>query len=203
MAISDIPEFVKVGPGDLIRAEDWNGVQQQTRQTMRTHHHNRPFGTPPNDSGTSDDAEQIDSDGIADGAITASKLAPNSVTSAAIPSNAINTGQLADNAVDTSKIANSAVTSAKLSFATVASGSFTLNAGLTSDQLVQQNAKAGSVLLPNVFLSSSSGGSQSQVIAQFVYTQVPGIPAVNVFLRFANTGTSAATIIWKVLTFAS
>lgn len=203
MSISDIPEFIEAGPGDLIRAEDWNGVQQQMRESVRTHHHSRPVGTPPNDSGTSDDAEQINSDGIADGAVTASKLAPNSVTSAAIPSGAINTDQLADNAVGSAKIGNSAVTSAKLSFATVNSGSFTLNPGLTADQLVQSNAKAGSVLLQNIFLSGSSGGSQSQVSAQFVYTQVPGVPAENVFLRFTNTGDSAATIIWKVLTFAS
>jgi hypothetical protein len=205
MAISDIPEFIEAGPGDLIRAEDWNGVQQQMRESLRTHHHSRPIGTPPTDSGTSDDAEQINTDGIADGAITASKLAPNSVTAAAIPLGGINTDQLADGAVSAAKLANSSVTSSKLSFATVNSGSFTLNAGLTADQLVQLNAKAGALLLPNVFISTSSGGSSAAVTAQFVYTQVTGniFGGNNVYLRFVNSGTSAATIIWKVLTFAS
>jgi hypothetical protein len=205
MAISDIPEFVKVGPGDLIRAEDWNGVQQQTRESVRTHHHSRPVGTPPDDSGTSDDAEQINTDGIADGAIVASKLAPGSVTGASIAANTITETLIADGAVTSGKLANSAVTSGKLSFATVNSGSFTLNPNLTADQLVQTNAKAGTIFLENVFLSSSSGGAgaQSEIIAQLVYEQVAGAPGFNVLLRFTNTGTAAATIIWKVVTFAS
>jgi len=29
MAISDIPEFIEVAPGELIRADNWNSIQRQ------------------------------------------------------------------------------------------------------------------------------------------------------------------------------
>ena len=41
MAITDIPEFVEVGPGDLIRADDWNNIQRQIRNSVRNHRHSR------------------------------------------------------------------------------------------------------------------------------------------------------------------
>ena len=202
MAIRDIPEFIEVGPGDLIRAEDWNGVQQQMRESLRTHHHSRPIGTPPDDSGMSDDAEQIDSSGIADGAITASKLAPGSVSAGSIATGAITETLIADGAVTAGKIGNSAVTSGKISLATLGSGSLTLNGGnISSDQLVQQNAKAGTIFLQNISLQATGSGVGCEVVGQIVYKWT-GV-GFNVFLRLTNTGTAPAGIIWKVLTFAS
>lgn len=201
MAIQDIPEFVEVGPGDLIRAEDWNGMQQQMRESLRTHHHSRPIGTAPNDAGMSDDAEQISTTGIADGAITASKLAPGSVSASSIAPGAITETLIADLAVTAGKIGNAAVTSAKISLATLGTGSLTLNGGnISSDLLVQQNAKAGTIFLQNVSLATGSAVG-CEVVAQIVYKWT-GV-GFNVFLRVTNTGTAQAAIIWKVLTFAS
>lgn len=207
MAISDIPEFIKVGPGDLIRADDWNGVQQQLRESLRTHHHSRPIGTPPDDGAALDDAEQIDATGIADGAITASKLAAGAVTSASIPANAITSAQLADGSVTTTKIGAAAITTAKLSFATVNRGSLSLGPGLTSEVLVQSaapNTKT-TIYFPTMVVSSSTGvaGAISDVVANIVYRQVVGVTTVDVYVRFANAGGATAGILWQVLTFAS
>src|SRR4051812_12234323 len=75
MAISDIPEYVEVTPGDLIRAENWNGMQQQMRDSLRRHQHTRPPGAPVDDAAANDVSDQIGTDEIADGAVTGAKLA--------------------------------------------------------------------------------------------------------------------------------
>src|SRR5437016_2701512 len=129
MAVSDIPEFVRAQPGDLIRAVDWNNVQHLIRSSLRTHQHTRPSGTAPVDPATTDIAEQIGTDEISDGAITAAKMAPGSVATASLPDGAVTTPKLADGAVTGPKLANNSVSVSKLSFQTVFSGSLTLNAG--------------------------------------------------------------------------
>jgi len=204
MAIRDIPEFIEVGPGDLIRAEDWNGVQQQMRESLRTHHHSRPIGTPPDDSGMSDDAEQIDTDGIADGAITASKMAPGSVTQANIAASAVNTTQLADRAVTTAKIADNQVTGSKLLFNTVKAGSVVLASNGSTEALVQSSAPSTktTIYFPTLSLIGTATGGFADVTAQMVYKQTPPSTGIDVYVRLVNTGSAQTTIFWQVLTFA-
>jgi hypothetical protein len=204
MSITDIPEFIEAGPGDLIRAEDWNGVQQLMRESLRTHHHSRAIGTPPTDSGTSDDAEQIDTTGIADGAITASKMAPNSVTQTSVAAGAIGTAQLADKAVITSTLGDAQVTGAKLKFSTVAASSTTLAAGQTFEQLVQSAAPTTktTIYFPTLSLVFTGVGGFADVTAQIVYRQTGGASTIDVYIRLANTGNAQTIVFWQVLTFA-
>jgi len=188
MAIRDIPEFIEVGPGDLIRAEDWNGVQQQMRESLRTHHHSR----------------QIDTDGIADGAITASKMAPGSVTQANIAASAVNTTQLADRAVTTAKIADNQVTGSKLLFNTVKAGSVVLASNGSTEALVQSSAPSTktTIYFPTLSLIGTATGGFADVTAQMVYKQTPPSTGIDVYVRLVNTGSAQTTIFWQVLTFA-
>jgi hypothetical protein len=204
MAIQDIPEFVEFGPGDLIRAEDWNAVQQQMRESLRTHHHNRPLGTPPDDSGVSDDAEQINTDGIADGAITASKLAPNSVSQTNVAANSIGTDQLVDKSVITAKLGDAQVSGAKLKFSTVATSSTVLVAGQTFEQLVQSAAPSTktTIYFPTLSLVFTSAGGFADVTAQIVYRQTGGASTIDVYIRLSNAGNAQTSVFWQVLTFA-
>jgi len=205
MAISDIPEFVTAQPGDLISAGNWNSVQQQMRNSLRTHHHTRASGTPPNDSGTSDDAEQIGTNDIAPGAVTASQLASGAVTAAGMADGAVTTTKIADLAVTSAKIANAAVTSAKLSFQTIQQGSLTLPPAGSSEQVVQTGAPTTktTVYFPTLAIVSSSGAGISDVTAQIIYRQAVGSTSIDVYVRLTNSGAATANIIWLVLTFAS
>lgn len=204
MSISDIPEFIEAGPGDLIRAEDWNGVQQLMRESLRTHHHNRTIGTPPIDSGASDDAEQIDTGGIADGAITASKMAPNSVTQTSVAANAIGTAQLMDKSVITTTLGDAQVTGAKLKFSTVAASSAVLDVGQTFEQLVQLAAPTTktTIYFPTLTLIGTTAGGFADVTAQIVYRQTGGASTIDVYIRLSNTGNAQTSVFWQVLTFA-
>ena len=74
MALNDIPEYVEVSPGDLIRAEDYNDLQRRTRNSVRSHRHTRIASDPVDDTIAEDNALQITTDEIADGAVTQAKL---------------------------------------------------------------------------------------------------------------------------------
>jgi hypothetical protein len=140
MAIIDIPEFVEVGPGDLIRAEDWNTIQRQARNSVRNHRHTRLASDPVDDTTATDNAVQIATDDLADGAVSAVKIADSAIgtakladgavtgdklssgaiTSAVIPDGAVVTAKIADNAVNAAKIQDGSIGSAELAANSVA-----------------------------------------------------------------------------------
>lgn len=205
MAIKDIPEYVGAQPGDLISAGNWNQVQQLTRNSLRLHQHTRPIGTPPNDSDTTDIAEQIGGSEIANGAITSTHLAAGCVTTASIANGAVTNNAIAPLGIGSASIANNAITSPKLAFQTIQSGSLPLGPGGTTEVIVQSSVKSASTIyFPAVVLQSSTGagGAFSDVIAQIVYRQTAGALAMDVYIRLTNSGNAAANIHWEVLTFA-
>src|SRR5215475_14237070 len=110
MAVTDIPEFVEVGPGDLIRAEDWNAIQRDARNSVRVHHHTRLAGAPVDDTVSVDNAEQISSAELADGAVTTAKLADGGVATAKLADGAVTGDKLSSNAITTAVIPDGAVT---------------------------------------------------------------------------------------------
>lgn len=203
MAISDIPEFIKANPGDLITAQSWDNVQKLMRNSLRLHHHTRPAGTPPNDSDTTDQAQQIGATEIADGSITASKLAAGAVSTTSIPDGAVTTTKVADGAIIAQKLASASVTSAKLSFVTVNSGSLSLGPG-TSEILVQTSAPSTktTIYFPTVALTSTTGQGLADVTAQIVYRQAVGATTIDLYVRLVNSGAATASVIWLVHTFA-
>jgi hypothetical protein len=215
MAISDIPEYIEAAPGDLIRAEHWNGIQRQVRNGLRTHRHTRAAGAVVNDAAATDEAPQISTAEIADGAITAAKLGAGAITTTALPDGAVTTAKLADAAVTSAKMANSsittalvqngAVTAAKLSFQTVKSGSATLAAGGTVEQVVQTAAPSTktTIYFPTLAIVGSTGSGISNVESSIVYRQAVGADTIDVFIRLVNRGAATASIIWQVLTFTS
>ena len=195
MTITDIPEYVEASPGDLIRSSDWNNVQRQTRHSVRTHQHTRVASAPVDDTVPQDNALQLTTAEIADGAVTGAKIGTDTITS----------NNIAPNAVGTSEIANGAVKLGKLSFSTVKSGSATLIPGEEEEQSVQANAPSAktTIYFPTVAITSSTGVGQSEVNAVIIYRQDAGANTINVFIRLKNTGTATANIIWFVTTFAS
>jgi hypothetical protein len=77
MAIADIPLFREARRGQILRSDDWNAVQRELRNIVRTHRHTRlPFDEG-DDSSVDDAARQISTDEIADGAVTVEKLSPD------------------------------------------------------------------------------------------------------------------------------
>ncbi len=79
MATSDIPVFREARRGQILRSDDWNGVQRELRASIRNHEHRRSPLEGPDDSAAEDIARQITTDEIADGAVTAAKLGPDVV----------------------------------------------------------------------------------------------------------------------------
>jgi hypothetical protein len=219
MAITDIPEFVEVAPGDLIRAENWNNMQQQMRDSLRRHQHTRAPNAPVNDTAATDEADQIGTSEIADGAVTAAKLATGAISTAVIPDGAVTTSKLADHAVTTAKVADNAintnqispnaVTSTRIAFSTVAQSSIDLKPGDKQDLLVQNNNKGGGqtaaaiLFFPLITVTQAAGAGATDVQADIVYQMLVGQTAPNVFLRLTNNGSATAHVIWKVVTFAS
>jgi hypothetical protein len=215
MALSDIPEYVKASPGDLVRADQWNSVQHLARNSLRTHRHTRSPGVPPNDPGSSDDASQLTTAEIADGTITAAKLAAGAVSGSALPDGSVTGAKLSDatitsakigvGAVATSNLANNAVTTAKLSFQTVNSGSVSLGPGGTVEMPVQNGASSTktTVYFPTLAIAGSSGSGISDILANIVYRQAVGASSIDVFIRLSNSGAATAGIIWQVLTFTT
>jgi hypothetical protein len=79
MAIQDIPVFREARRGQVLRSDDWNSVQRELRQGIRGHRHTRLANAPPNDASAVDLGVQITTNEIADGAVTAAKLAPDAL----------------------------------------------------------------------------------------------------------------------------
>lgn len=214
MAISDIPEFVEVAPGDLIRAENWNNVQQKVRDSLRRHKHTRAPNAQPNDAGASDDAAQIGTSELADGAVTAAKLAPGVISTSTIPDGAVTQPKLADNAVSTGKLANGAVTTDKispnavnasrLSFSILDNGSESLSPGQTKDITVASiaaPAKSG-IYFPVLTLTSAGSVGTAMVSASIIHVRGNTDTQFFVKLRLVNLGNAIANMFWQVLTFS-
>lgn len=204
MAISDIPEFAEVAPGDLIRAESWNSVQRQMRDSLRRHKHTRAPGSQPNDPGASDDAAQISSAELADNAVTTPKLADNAVTSAELADGAVTNPKIGANAVTTSKLADGAVNADKLQFVTVKNGSNSIAPNGTVEAVVKQAATntKSTIYFPLLIIGQTTGAGVSNVDADIVYRQASGASTIDVYIRLRNTGGATAQVIWQVLTFA-
>ena len=111
MAEENIPEYIEVAAGDLIRAEQWNEIQRAARNSVRTHRHT---GQSADIADNEDNAPQIASEDIADGAVTSAKLANEAVTTDKLANGSSTTPKLADAAVTEAKLANGSVTGAKL-----------------------------------------------------------------------------------------
>lgn len=216
MAINDIPEYVEVVPGDLIRAESWNNVQQRMRDSLRRHKHTRAPGAQPNDSSASDDAAQIGTSEIADGAVTTAKLAPGTLANVTVPDGSITTPKLADSAVGTSKIADGAISTAKISPNAVNASrlafSFVVNTtgdsltpGQTKDitvDTVAANQKSG-IYFPVLTIVSVTGVGTAVVEAKIIFKRGNTDNQFFVTLRLTNTGNATAGFFYQVLTFAS
>jgi hypothetical protein len=204
MAISDIPEFIEVNPGDLIRAENWNGVQRQLRNGLRTHHHTRAAGAPVNDAAVVDEATQIQTNEIADGAVTAAKLAPGSITGDGLVDGSVTATKLAANSVGTANLQTNAVTAPKLSFQQVGTGSVSLAPSATSETLVQTAAPSTktTIYFPTLAIVNTTGAGVSDVEANIVYRQAVGANTIDVFIRLTNHGAATAGVVWQVLIFA-
>jgi hypothetical protein len=205
MAISDIPEFIGVAPGELIRAENWNSIQRQMRNTLRTHHHTRALGAPPNDASATDEASQIQTNEIADGAVTAAKLAAGSISGATLADGSVTATKLAANAVGSVNLQTNAVTASKISFQQVGSGSITLAGGATSETLVQTGAPSTktTIYFPTLALVNTTGAGVADVEANIVYRQAVGASTIDVYIRLDNRGPATVGVLWQVLIFAS
>ena len=195
MAITDIPEFVEASPGDLIRSSDWNNVQRQVRNSIRAHQHTRVAGAPANDAAAQDTALQINTDEIANGAVTGAKIATDTIT----------VNNLAPNSVGSSELITASVRLSKLAFTTVSSGSATLSPGEEEEQLVDDAAPSTktTIYFPTAALVSTSGSGYSEVKAEVIYRQNVGANTVNVYIRLRNTGSATADVFWMVTTFAA
>lgn len=105
MAIQDIPVFREAQPGQVVRSADWNEMQQELRNSIRTHQHTRVAGEPVDDSVAEDNALQIAADEIADEAVSLAKLAPE--VQAAIES----VGEIPEDVIESAMIAEADGTS--------------------------------------------------------------------------------------------
>jgi|GEM_PF-6340875 len=195
MAITDIPEFVEASPGDLIRSSDWNSVQRQVRNSIRAHQHTRVAGAPANDAAAQDTALQINTDEIADGAVTGAKIATDTIT----------VDKLAPNSVGTNELVTACVRQSKIAFTTVQAGSATLTPGEEEEQLVDANAPSvkTTIYFPTAAIASTTGTGFSEVKAEVIYRQNVGASTISVFIRLKNTGSATANVFWSVTTFAS
>lgn len=214
MAINDIPEYVEAIPGDLIRADNWNAAQRQARQSLRTHQHTRVAGAAVNDASNVDTAQQIDTNEIADGAVTAAKLAVGAISGSSLPDGSITTPKLAPGAVTAAKLAantvatanlqSNAVTASKINFDTVNSGGVEMTPGSNKEievQLDAPNVKT-TVYFPQVVITDTSGTGLAKVEAEMQYRQTVGSDNIDVFIHLRNFGSATADVFWQVMTFA-
>jgi hypothetical protein len=196
MAIENIQEYIEVAAGDLIRAEHWNEMQRLARNSIRTHRHTGQSADTADDE---DNAPQITSEEIADGAITTPKLGEGAATTTKIANSAISNAKLQAGSVDLSKLA----------LTTVKNGSVeALAAGSTREELVEAlsiQSSSGALYFPTIDVTATSSGFAS-VEPTIVYRQVFGATTTNgfqdVFIRLVNQGTATARVGWTVKVLA-
>ncbi len=144
MAEANIPEYIEVLAGGLIRAEDVNGMQRQARNSVRTHRHTgESLDTSSDDNAPQIATNEIEDNAVtsdkiadgdvtteklADGAVTGEKLSGDAITADVIPDGAVTSDKIANNAVSTDKIADEAISNAKLQDNAVATGNIQDNA---------------------------------------------------------------------------
>ena len=226
MAITDIPEFVEVSPGDLIRSEDVNSVQRQARNSVRVHRHTRAASAPPNDADGADLALQITTAELADGAVTLAKLADGVIPGAALANGAVTGQRLATTTVGNTKVQDGAVSNQKLQAnavgqANIQDGAVTrAKLDMQGQEVQQPNVAAnsqvnvvvernvtnalGTVVFPVATLTGVTGGTAAEVEATVTYRRTPSSPGtgIDVLVRLRNAGTSTTTVTTRVLTFA-
>ena len=202
MAITDIPEFVEVGPGDLIRADDWNSIQRQARNSVRNHRHSRRVGDPVDDTVATDNALQIGTDDIADaaitsakvadsaiatakladGAVTGDKLSSGAITSAVIPSGAVTTDKIADNAVNAAKIQDGTIGTAELAAGAVGRANVQ-DASINAAKIAFNQVATNSLQL--------AGNSTQEILVQ---SNAPNTKTTTFFPQLTLTGATGAGI---------
>ena len=186
MAITDIPEFVELAPGGLIRSEDWNNIQRQVRNSVRSHRHTRAANAPPNDADSADQALQITTSEIADGAVTASKLglADGSIAAAKLADNSVTGAKLADGAVGNAKLADGSINAQKLQANSVARANIQDNAVNRSKLLLQEIASGNNQAVP-----TGTTGVLLTVLANMPNAQVRDTPFFPTLTITSLTGT--------------
>ena len=93
MAIDDIPVFRSARAGQIVRSDDWNEIQRLLRNAVRQHRHTRAGES--DDTAPTDEAGQLGTSEIADGAVASGKIANGAVTSGKIAAGAIGRPALA------------------------------------------------------------------------------------------------------------
>jgi hypothetical protein len=195
MAIENIPEYVEVVAGDLIRAEQWNEIQRSARNSIRTHRHT---GESSDTAGDEDNAAQINTAEIADGAVTTAKVANGAVTGAklaagavttnALPDGAITTAKVADGAITTPKVADGAITTPKLADGAVATAKLASNAVATAN-LQNASVNFGKLAFTNVNQGSANLGPNATV-EQLVQASAPSTKTTLYFPTIALSSTT-------------
>lgn len=178
MAISDIPEFIEVVPGDLIKSSAWNEVQRQVRNSIRTHRHTRAGSTAADDTTSVDSALQIGASEIA--------------------SNAVITAKLANDAVTTDKLKNAAVNFHKLAFVeftgTAQTNPLTISGSTPVELYITSNLSGTDILFPSIVIDSGSDA----VLATIIYRRGTTDEGTNAFLRLTKGGEGTVRVSWKV-----
>lgn len=171
MAVSDIPEFIEVASGDLIRSADWNNLQRQTRNSIRSHRHTRVAGATASDTTSVDNALQIGSSEIANDAVTSAHL---------------------DNeCVATANLQASSVTLAKLGITTVASFTETLSEGKITEHLVAEDVSESDVFFPP---SLSIVKSREQTFSASIAYKQRASGETDAYVRLEGSGMVKCTV---------
>jgi hypothetical protein len=100
MAIQDIPVFREAQPGQVVRSDDWNEMQQELRNSIRTHRHTGQSADTATDE---DNAPQITAEEIAGEAVSLDKLAPE--VQSAIEAG----GEIGEGAIESAMIADGTI----------------------------------------------------------------------------------------------
>ncbi|MFH1096582.1 MAG: hypothetical protein V1749_03665 [Candidatus Desantisbacteria bacterium] len=129
MAKQDTPMFKPATAGDLIKADDWNTIQREERYALRYHRHRRDSTVTDNayDSGSEDNAKQIETLDLADNAVTTAKIADGAVSELKIAANAVTELKIKDAAITSIKIADKSITDTHISDAKISESKLKLN----------------------------------------------------------------------------
>jgi hypothetical protein len=183
MALDDIPLFRPAKAGQIVRSDDWNEIQRLLRNAVRQHRHTGANAG--NDAAATDDAGQLGTSEIADGAITALKLTAGAVSAGSIADGAITTNKLATAAVTTAKLANSAVTAANMAAAAIGRPALSADVLAQLDRAGASTTASGVVTVApgqNVQVTHSLGAKPVAVVLAQAGATVQGLQGTfNIF----------------------